>query len=165
MGRTDRAELFIAAPRGRIYSALLDPAALESWLPPNNMRGRVLSFDARPGGGFRMELTYLDSSQGKSSEHSDITEVTFVELLSGERVVQQVVFDSEDPAFAGTMTMTWSLSEVPTGTVVEVRADDVPPGISPSDHAIGLATSLDNLSAYVVAGAAQPSASKRTRAD
>src|SRR5690606_33282731 len=119
------------------------------WLPPGNMRGRVLSFDARPGGGFRMELTYLDGSQGKSSAHKDITDVSFVELVSGERVVQQVVFDSEDPAFAGTMTMTWSLTETANGTVVEIRADDVPPGISPSDHAIGLAESLGNLSAYV----------------
>lgn len=160
MGRTDRTELFIAAPREQIYSAMLDPAALETWLPPDNMRGRVLSFDARPGGGFRMELTYLDSSQGKSSAHSDITDVTFVELLSGERVVQQVVFSSEDPDFAGTMTMTWTLFEAPNGTVVEIRAENVPPGISPSDHAIGLAACLDNLSAYVAARPAPPDASR-----
>jgi uncharacterized protein YndB with AHSA1/START domain len=151
MGRTDRAELFITAPREQIYSAMLDPAALEAWLPPDNMRGRVLWFDARPGGGFRMELTYLDGSRGKSSAHSDITEVTFVELLAGERVLQQVMFDSDEPAFAGTMTMTWTLFEAPDGTVVQIRADDVPPGVSPSDHAIGLAASLNNLSAYVAA--------------
>ena len=151
--------MFIAAPREQIYSAMLDPAALEAWLPPNKMHGRVLSFDARPGGGFRMELTYLDSSQGKTSAHSDITEVTFAELLSGERVVQQVVFDSEDPAFAGTMTMTWTLSEAPNGTVVEIRADDVPLGISPRDHVIGMAESLDNLSAYVAATPVPPGAS------
>lgn len=165
MGRTDRAELFIAAPSEQIYAAMLDPAALEAWLPPENMHGRVFSFDVRPGGGFRMELTYLDDSQGKSSAHSDITDVAFVELVSGERVVQQVVFDSDDPTFAGTMTMTWSLSEAPNGTIVEVQAEDVPPGISPSDHAAGLAASLDNLSAYVGATAVRPGASKRTRAD
>jgi uncharacterized protein YndB with AHSA1/START domain len=161
MGRTDRAELFIAAPREQIYAAMVDPAALEVWLAPDNMRGRVLSFDARPGGGFRMELTYLDSSQGKSSAHSDITDVTFVELLPGERVVQQVVFDAEDPVFAGTMTMTWSLFESPNGTVVEIRADDVPPGISSSDHAAGLAASLDNLSAYVAATPGRPGPIRR----
>lgn len=149
MGRTDRAELVIAAPREQVYAALLDPAALETWLPPNNMRGRVLEFDARPGGGFRMELTYLDGGQGKSSAHSDITEVTFVEFLPARQVVQHVVFDSEDPAFAGTMTMTWSLLETQDGTLVEIRADNVPPGISKDDHAAGLAASLDNLSAYV----------------
>jgi uncharacterized protein YndB with AHSA1/START domain len=160
-GRTDRAERFIAAPREQIYSALLDPQALEAWLPPDSMRGRVLWFDVRPGGGFRMELTYLDGSQGKRSAHSDITEVTFVELRPGERVVQQVVFDSEDPSFAGTMTMTWSLFETPNGLVVEIRADDVPPGISPSDHAIGLAAFLDNLAAYVAAAPTRPRESRR----
>jgi hypothetical protein len=81
-----------------------------------------------------MELTYLDGGKGKSSEYSDITEVTFIELLPAERVVQRVVFESDDPSFAGTMTMTWSLGETNGGTSVEIRADDVPPGISPEDQ-------------------------------
>jgi uncharacterized protein YndB with AHSA1/START domain len=151
MGRTDRSSIVIPAPRERIYAALLDPSALETWLPPDNMRGRVLEFDARPGGGYRMELTYLDGSRGKSSEHSDITQVTFVDLLPGERIVQRVAFDSDDPSFAGTMTMTWSLTETRDGTQVEVRADDVPPGIPPDDHASGLVSSLENLAGYLAA--------------
>lgn len=151
MGRTDRSRIVIPASRERIYAALLDPAALETWLPPDNMRGRVLEFDARPGGTFRMELTYLDGRRGKSSEHSDITEVTFVELSPSERIVQRVVFDSDDPSFAGTMTMTWSLTDTSDGTAVEIRADDVPPGISPDDHAIGLAASLNGLADYLAA--------------
>lgn len=139
-----------AAPE-RIYAALLDPSALETWLPPDNMKGRVLEFDARPGGVFRMELTYLDGSRGKSSDHSDVTEVTFIELVPGERIVQSVVFDSDDPSFSGTMIMTWSLLETGNGTHVEIRADDVPPGISPEEHASGLAASLNNLASYLAA--------------
>lgn len=142
----------IPASRERIYAALLDPSALEAWLPPDNMRGRVLEFDAWPGGKFRMELTYLDGSTGKTSEHSDITEVTFVELQPGERIVQRVVFNSDDPSFAGTMTMTWSLVETSGGTTVEIRADDVPAGISPDDHTSGLASSLNNLADYLAGG-------------
>ena len=139
----------IPAPREQVYAALLDPSALETWLPPDGMAGRILEFDPRAGGTFRMELTYLDGSRGKSSEHSDITEVTFVALLPAERIVQRVVFDSDDPSFAGAMTMTWSLGETDGGTSVEVRAEDVPPGISPEDHARGLAASLSNLANYV----------------
>lgn len=139
-----------AAPE-RVYAALLDPSALEAWLPPGNMKGRVLEFDARPGGAFRMELTYLDGSRGKSSEHSDVTEVTFVELVPGERVVQRVVFDSDDSQFAGAMTMTWSLLAIEGGTRVEIQADDVPPGISSEDHATGLTASLNNLASYLAA--------------
>lgn len=149
MGRTDRSSIVIPAARETIYAALLDPSALESWLPPDNMKGRVLEFDARPGGLFRMELMYLDGHQGKSSDDSDVTEVTFVELVPGERIVQRVVFDSDDPQFAGTMTMTWSLLETDDGMRVEVRADDVPAGISAEDHATGLAASLNNLASYL----------------
>jgi uncharacterized protein YndB with AHSA1/START domain len=151
MGRTDRASIVIPAARERIYAALLDPSALETWLPPDNMKGRVLELDARPGGVFRMELTYLDGNQGKSSDHSDVTEVTFIELVPGERIVQRVVFDSDDPQFAGAMTMTWSLLETGDGTRVEIRADDVPPGISSEDHATGLTASLNNLASYLAA--------------
>jgi hypothetical protein len=60
-----------------------------------------------------------------------------------------VEFVSEDPAFAGTMTLTWSLSAERGGTRVEIRADDVPAGISAEDHAEGLSSSLANLAAFL----------------
>jgi Activator of Hsp90 ATPase homolog 1-like protein len=60
-----------------------------------------------------------------------------------------VDFVSDDPAFAGTMTMTWAVRAVDRGTRVEVTADDVPDGISADDHAAGLTASLDNLAGYV----------------
>jgi uncharacterized protein YndB with AHSA1/START domain len=148
-GRTDRAHAVIAAPRDQIYAALLDRDALAAWLPPAGMTGRVLEFDARPGGTFRMELTYLDDTPGKSGEHRDVTESTFVELEPDVRVIQRVHFQSDDPAFAGPMTMIWSLRDHPDGTLIEIRADDVPDGISADDHAAGLASTLDNLARHV----------------
>lgn len=60
----------------------------------------------------------------------------------------RIDFASDDAAFAGTMTMTWTLTEVEGGTEVSVQADDVPPGISASDHEVGIASSLANLAAY-----------------
>ena len=62
------------------------------------------------------------------------------------RVRQDV---SDDPAFAGTMTMTWAVSAVEGGTIVEFIADNVPDGISADDHAVGLAASLENLAGYL----------------
>jgi len=47
------------------------------------------------------------------------------------------------------MTMTWEVTAVDGGSRVDITADDVPDGISPEDHAIGLASSLDNLAAHV----------------
>jgi hypothetical protein len=60
-----------------------------------------------------------------------------------------VDFVSDDPAYAGTMTMTWEVTAAGAGTRVDIVAEDVPDGISAEDHAAGLASSLRNLAAYV----------------
>ena len=116
MPRTDRASRVIAAPPGRVWAALVDPEALMAWLPPGGMTGRFERFDARPGGSYRMVLTYSDASgaPGKATAESDIVEARFVDIVPGERVVQAVDFVSDDPAYAGTMTMTWR-SPLPMG--------------------------------------------------
>ena len=151
MPRTDTASRVIAAPPERVYAAFVDPDALVAWLPPGDMSGRFERFDARPGGSYRMVLTYADASgaPGKATADSDIVEARFVDVVPGERVVQAVDFVSDDPAFAGTMTMTWEVTKVDDGSRVEFRADDVPDGISAEDHAAGLTSSLANLAAYV----------------
>jgi hypothetical protein len=89
---------------------------------------------------------------GKATADTDVVEARFLELVPGVRVVQAVDFVSDDPACAGTMTMTWAVAAVDGGTQVEIRADDVPAGISAGDHAAGLASSLANLAAYVDTG-------------
>jgi uncharacterized protein YndB with AHSA1/START domain len=151
MPRTDRASRVIAAPPGRVWAALVDPEALMAWLPPGEMTGRFERFDARPGGSYRMVLTYPDTSgaPGKATPESDIVEARFVDFVPGERVVQAVDFVSDDPSYAGTMTMTWQVTAVDAGTRVDIVAEDVPDGISAVDHAAGLASSLTNLAAYV----------------
>lgn len=151
MSRTDRASRVIAAPPAAVYGALLDREALEAWLPPNGMRGRVEQWDPRPGGGFRMVLTYLDpaNSPGKSSDATDVVEVGFADLVPPQRVVQRAVFEADDPSYAGTMTLTWLLAAAADGTEVTVTATDVPPGIDPADHEAGIASSLANLASYV----------------
>jgi uncharacterized protein YndB with AHSA1/START domain len=141
----------IAAPPGRVWAALVDPAALMAWLPPGEMTGRFERFDARPGGSYRMVLTYADASgaPGKANADSDIVEARFIDIVPGERVVQAVDFVSDDPAYAGTMTMTWEVTVADAGTRVDIVAEDVPDGISAEDHAAGLASSLTNLAAYL----------------
>jgi uncharacterized protein YndB with AHSA1/START domain len=151
MPRTDMASRVIAAPLERVYSALVDPDALIEWLPPEGMSGRFERFDARPCGSYRMVLTYADATgaPGKATADSDIVEGRFLDVVPGARVVQAVDFVSDDPVYAGTMTMTWEVTAVDAGTRVEIRADDVPDGISAEDHAAGLASSLANLAAYL----------------
>jgi uncharacterized protein YndB with AHSA1/START domain len=82
------------------------------------MKGHIDAFDAREGGIYRMTLTYnaaTHSTPGKTAEHSDAVRGRFLELVPDMRIVQLVEFESEDPAFAGAMTMTWSLAAVPGG--------------------------------------------------
>jgi uncharacterized protein YndB with AHSA1/START domain len=151
MSRSDHASRFVAAPPDRAFAALVDPSALIEWLPPQGMTGRFERFDFRPGGSYRLRLTYHDASTapGKSSADTDVVEARFVDIVPGMRVVQAVDFVSDDPAFAGTMTMTWEVSAAGGGALVSIRADDVPAGISAQDHADGLASSLNNLAAYL----------------
>ena len=151
MSRTDGASRVIASPADRVHAALIDPDALAAWLPPSGMTGRIESFDARPGGSYRMVLTYADAStaSGKATADSDVVEARFVDIVRGVRVVQAVDFVSDDPRYRGTMTMTWEVTAAGAGTRVDIRADDVPAGISAADHAEGLASSLANLAAHL----------------
>lgn len=134
-----------------MFNALVNRDALESWLPPDGMTASFERFDPTPGGSYRLILTYADPtvSRGKSSADSDIVEARYVNIVLNDRVVQTVDFVSDDPAFTGTMTMTWAVRAVDGRTHVEITADNVPDGISADDHAVGLASSLDNLASYV----------------
>ncbi|NJM83498.1 MAG: hypothetical protein HC844_14400 [Tabrizicola sp.] len=91
----------------------------------------------------------LAIDHGINIQPGNVVDARFVDIVPGVRVVQAVDFVSDDPAFAGTMTMTWAVTATGTGTEVEIRADDVPDGISAEDHAEGLASSLANLAAYL----------------
>lgn len=151
MPRTDTASRVIAAPLAQVYAALIDRDALLAWLPPDGMTARFERFDPRPGGSYRLVLTYADASgaPGKATAESDVVEARYVDIVPDVRVVQAVDFVSDDPAFAGTMTMTWEVTAADGGTRVDITAEDVPDGISAEDHATGLASSLAKLADYV----------------
>lgn len=122
------------------------------WLPPEGLSGRLEAFEPRAGGIYRMVLTYESADHatpGKTTEHADVVQGRFVELVPDEKIVQQAEFESDDPAFAGTMTMTWSLVPTPRGTEVTIRCEDVPEGIRKEDHDAGLRSTLSNLAAFL----------------
>jgi len=149
--RIDRASRLIVAPTDLVYRALVDPAMVVEWLPPKGARGAIDAFDPRPGGAFRMTLTFDDSNlpSGKTTPDTDVVTGRFVDLETNRSVTQSFEFDSADPAFAGTMTMCWILESRIEGTMLTVAAEDVPVGIRPEDHEAGLASSLSNLAAMV----------------
>lgn len=150
MTRTDSADIVVAAPPAAVFAALVDPDARAAWLPPTGMTGWFESFDARTGGGYRMVLEYEDTSvEGKSGRNRDVSEVRFAAVEPPHRIVEEVDFVSDDPRFAGTMTMTWTVEAEGDGSRVAVTATDVPEGVSRADHLAAFASTLANLDAHV----------------
>ena len=66
------------------------------------MSGRFERFDARPGGSYRLVLTYTDTSaRGKATADSDIVEARFVDVDLGVRVCRpSTSFPTTPPTLA-----------------------------------------------------------------
>jgi uncharacterized protein YndB with AHSA1/START domain len=157
MSHTDVAQATINAPPSEVFAALVDAEARTVWLPPANMSGRFDWFDAKPGGGYRLTLTYDDeATRGKSFDNADVVEVRFTAVDEPRQLVEQADFVADDPSLTGTMTMTWSLESAGVGTLVTITATDVPDGISSEDHAAAFASTLSNLDRYVRARPDEP---------
>lgn len=141
----------IMAPRAKLYAACLDPRALAAWRAPDRMTGTVHSFDPRVGGAYRMTLTYRDpkSARGKTSGDTDSFTGRFAELVPDEKIVEIIAFETDDPGYAGAMTLTTSFEDVPGGTNVTMKFDGLPPGIRPEDNETGVRQSLYKLAALV----------------
>lgn len=149
--RIDRGERLVHAERARVFRAFTDAAAIAAWLAPSDMTARVGAFEPWPGGVFRLTLTFKAASHatpGKASADSDEVEGTFAEIVPDERIGWAVKFRSDDPAYGGIMRMTWTFADATGGTLVKIRAEDVPPGISADDHQTGINSSLANLAAW-----------------
>lgn len=144
--RTDRGRITLAAPSDRVFRALTDPHDILRWRPPAGMRGVVHEFDAREGGGFRMSFLYDDNdTPGKSSANADMFEGRFLRLAPNELVIEEIRFQSDDPAFAEPMTIETRLTATEAGTQVDIACRNVPEAISEADHLAGIASSLENL--------------------
>jgi uncharacterized protein YndB with AHSA1/START domain len=147
-----RVSRMIKAPRHTIYQAFLDRQAVAAWMAPDTMRGHVHTFDPREGGQFRISLTYRnpgEAQRGKTAEDTDTYHGRFVKLVPDEKIVEVIEFETQEPGFAGEMTMTVMLVEVEGGTEVSLLFENVPTGIRPEDNEAGSRQSLQKLAALV----------------
>lgn len=148
-GRVDTAARIIYASPEVVYQAFLSSEAIAAWLPPEGMSGHVYKFEPRPGGVYEMALIHQDSQYiGKTSDSTDRIRGNFAEFIPAERIVQNVMFDSDDPGFAGEMKMTWQLEAATEGTKVTITCENVPAGVRKEDHDVGLNSTLAKLAAY-----------------
>ena len=150
-GRVDSVQRFIKAPAAAIYAALVDPNAMTQWRPPAGMKGKVLEIDPREGGRFRMALHYGDTTQsGKSGDGSDVFESRFICLELNREVTEAIAFQTDNPAFSGTMTMSTRLRSIGDGTEISIIAKGVPEGVGQEDHLAGLVSTLENLEHFIL---------------
>jgi uncharacterized protein YndB with AHSA1/START domain len=140
----------IAAPRSRVYRALLDPTAITQWKVPDGMTLQVHQFEAREGGPIRISLTYdSPSGTGKTSAHTDTYHGRFARLIPEELIVEVDEFETDDPALHGEMTITISLADAADGTDLVATHEGLPVGVSPANNEIGWNMALDKLAALV----------------
>jgi uncharacterized protein YndB with AHSA1/START domain len=145
-----RARRFIAAPRERVYDALVDPAAVSRWKVPAGMTCEVHEFDAREGGSLRVSLTYdAPDREGKTAGRTDTYRGRFVRLVPGELFVEADEFETTDPALRGEMTITIRLLDTDGGTELVAVHEGLPAAVSPEDNETGWRDALARLAALV----------------
>jgi uncharacterized protein YndB with AHSA1/START domain len=142
-----------AAPRGRVYAALLDPAAVVQWKVPAGMTCEVHRFEPFEGGQLRISLTYdAPDRSGKTADRTDTYRGRFTRLVQDELVVEVDEFETSDPAMAGEMTVTIRLDDADGGgTRLVAVHDGLPAGVSPEDNEVGWREALDRLAELVEA--------------
>lgn len=142
----------INAPRAKVYRALIDADAIAKWKVPTGMTCQVHAFDARPGGSFRISLTYdAPTAVGKTTAHTDTYHGRFLKLVPNEQVVEVDEFETADPALRGEMTITITLVDANGGTDLLAEHAGLPPGVSPVDNETGWRMALAKLAALVEA--------------
>jgi uncharacterized protein YndB with AHSA1/START domain len=140
----------IRAPRSLVYRALLDREAVRRWMVPDGMTSAIHSFEPRPGGTFRVSLTYdVPTTAGKTTPQTDSFHGRFSELVPETKVVQVVEFETDDPAVQGEMTITYTLADVAEGTQLTGVHENLPPGVDGAANELGWSMSLAKLAALV----------------
>jgi uncharacterized protein YndB with AHSA1/START domain len=145
-----RVSRHVNALRAKVYRALLDARAVETWMVPTGMTSRVHTFEPREGGSFRISLTYDEpTGAGKTTAHTDTFHGRFVKLVPNEQVVEVGEFETADPALQGEMTLTITLADADGGTDVLAIHDGLPSGLSTTDNEAGWRSSLAKLAVLV----------------
>ncbi len=150
---TTRLHQYINAPCDAVYRTLIDAYAVKAWKVPDGMTSHVHEFDPREGGLFRVSLTYeAPGGTGKTSAQTDTYHGRFAELVPGERIVEVMEFETADPAMAGEMTVSYTLTAADGGTDLLAVHDNVPPGVAPDDNELGWRMALGKLAQLVETG-------------
>ena len=151
MSTTQSSRLINASP-DILYKAFTDPAALEAWMAPGEMTGKIHSFDLSVGGSYSMSLYYPKTHQGptgKTTTTEDRYTARFITLQENKRIVEGIRFDSSGPGYVGEIIMEVRFEREGKGTLVTMLFTNLPLGIKPEDNEKGTEQSLEKLENYV----------------
>jgi uncharacterized protein YndB with AHSA1/START domain len=151
MSTTQSSRLINASP-DILYKAFTDPAALEAWMAPGEMTGKIHSFDLSVGGSYSMSLYYPRNHQGpegKTTTTEDRYTARFITLQENKRIVEGIRFDSSGPGYVGEIIMEIRFEREGKGTLVTMLFSNLPLGIKPEDNEKGTEQSLEKLENYV----------------
>lgn len=151
MDRTSTNSKIIHADKATVFNAFSDKKALEYWLAPDGMTGKIHDFNFHIGGGYEMSLYYNDNEiGGKTRGNEDRFTAAFTEIKPCERIVQTINFKSDNNAFKDEMTMEVLFTNLDTNsTKVTIIFRNIPTGIDPKDNEDGTEQSLQKLKTYL----------------
>jgi uncharacterized protein YndB with AHSA1/START domain len=126
------------APRELVFAAWTAPEHLMSWSGPRGFSGTIDMFDCRPGGAFR---TCLQAPDG--SEHW--ARGTYLEVSPPHRLVFTHAWEDEQGAPGPETTVTVTLSEHESGTLMHFHQGTFKAVSSRDGHEHGWTESFDRL--------------------
>ena len=114
------------------------------------MTAIVHELDPCQGGRFRVSLTYDGpTGRGKTTLQTDTYHGHFALVVRDEQVVEALEFETTNPDFEGTLTVTTTLADLDGGTEITVRHEGLPPGVSTADNVTGTRMALAKLAALL----------------
>lgn len=150
-GTTSHTDRLIKASPGAVYRAFTQPSSLEAWLVPSGTSGTIHDFAPGVGGGYKMELAWLEpgSERGEGFEQEDHYTARFIELVPGQRVVMAIRYENPDHKWSGEITMIVTMAPETGGTRVAIDFDNLPDSITPADNEAGTRSALEKLARYL----------------
>jgi uncharacterized protein YndB with AHSA1/START domain len=132
---------FINAPPARVYKAWTDPAELQRWFGPEDVRTIKIDADVRVGGKYRWDLQKQDGE-----EWSCLGE--YRELVPGKKIVFTWKWDDDENWAEHNSVVTVELSDRGGGTEVRLVHEKLPSEESRDRHNEGWNSVLDRLEKF-----------------
>jgi len=134
---------FINAPPARVYKAWTDPAELQRWFGPEEVRTIKIDADVRVGGKYRWDLLKQDGE-----EWACLGE--YRELVPGKKIVFTWKWDDDESWENHNSIVTVEFSARDGGTEVKLTHEKLPSEESRDRHNQGWNSVLDRLEKFLL---------------